>query len=207
MQYPYQVDFTNWLEPEASGLHIVKQTFNQEKTELMTLENLFADKSLKSKAKVKQIGEWLLNDELPLDELLAFTDTQIGTNKASCIEGIEYATRKNPGIADETLLTFVTDALNEDEPRIKWESAKVIGNIAKQYPDHLGVSITNLLTNATHSGSVVRWATAFALAEILKLKTAQNKKLLPQVEQLSEKEEDNGVKKKYMDALKKIKKL
>jgi hypothetical protein len=52
----------------------------------------------------------------------------------------------------------------------------------------------------------VRWASAFALGEILKLKTKHNKELIPAIEAISNREEDNGVKKKYLDALKKAKK-
>lgn len=103
-------------------------------------------------------------------------------------------------------MTYVTEALKDDEPRVKWESAKVIGNIAKLYPNQLDKAINNLLPNAEKTGTVVRWATAYALAEILKLKTENNKKLLPKIETLCEKEDDNGVKKKYLDAIKKVKK-
>jgi hypothetical protein len=172
----------------------------------MNLEELFKDKAVKAKAKVAQVGDWLLNGELPSDELLAFAETQNSVNKASCIEAFEYATKKTAEIADESLLAFVTEALKEEEPRVKWESAKVIANIAKAFPTQLSKSIANLLLNAEHTGTVVRWATATALAEILKLKTEQNEKLLPKIEEFCEKEEDNGVKKKYLDALKKIKK-
>ncbi|SRR5258706_9919169 len=172
----------------------------------MTLDELLKDKTIKAKAKVVQIGDWLLNGKLPFDELLAFTETQNGANKATCIEALEYATKKKPDIAAESLLTFVTMTLKEDEPRIKWESAKVIGNIAKLFPTQLTKPIGNLLTNAEHNGTVVRWATAYALAEILKLRTEQNKKLLPKIEALCKKEKDNGVKKKYLEALKKAKK-
>lgn len=172
----------------------------------MTLDELFNDKTIKSKAKVAKIGDWLLNGELPLDELLAFAENQSGINKATCIEALDYVTKKKTSIADESLLDFVTNTLMEEEPRIKWESAKIIGNIAHLFPNLLGKSIANLLANADHNGSVIRWATAYALAEILKLKTEHNKKLLPQIEQLSEKEEDNGVKRKYVEALKKVKK-
>jgi HEAT repeat protein len=170
----------------------------------MTLEGLFKDKAIKAKAKVAQIGNWVIEGELTLDELLAFTETQNGANKATCIEAIEYATKKEPDIADESLLAYVTKALKEDEPRIKWESAKVIGNVAKLFSKQLTQTINNLLINAEHSGTVVRWATAFALGEILKLKTENNKKLLPTIEKLCKKEKDNGVKKKYLDAVKKI---
>jgi hypothetical protein len=172
----------------------------------MTLDELFKDKTIKAKAKVTQIGNWLLNGELTFDELLAFTETQTGANKATCIEALEYATKKKPDIAPESLMIFVTKTLKADEPRIKWESAKVIGNIARLFPTQLTKPIGNLLTNAEHSGTVVRWATAYALAEIVKLKTEQNQKLLPKIEALCKKEKDKGIKKKYLDALKKVKK-
>lgn len=172
----------------------------------MTIEQVFQDKTIKAKAKVSTIGEWLINGELPIDELVAYAEKQKATDKATCIEAVEYATKKDPSIADENLLFYVIIALKDDEPRVKWESAKVIGNIAKIFPGQLDKAISNLLPNAEKTGTVVRWATAFALSEILKLKTESNKKLLPKIEALCEREEDNGVKKKYIDALKKVKK-
>lgn len=172
----------------------------------MMIENLFQDKTIKAKGKVATIGEWLLTGELPIDELLVFAEKQKATDKATCIEAIEYATKKVATIADENLLVYVSNTLNDEEPRVKWESAKVIGNIAKLFPSQLDKAINHLLANAENNGTVVRWATAYALAEILKLKTESNKKLLPKIELLCEKEDDNGVKKKYLDALKKVKK-
>jgi hypothetical protein len=172
----------------------------------MKIEDIFQDKTIKAKGKVGMIVEWLVTKELPVEELLTYADKQKATDKATCIEAIEYATKKLPAIADESLLSYVTNTLKDEEPRIKWESAKVIGNIAKLFPTQLDKAITNLLPNAANAGTVVRWATAYALAEILKLKTDHNHKLLPKIEALCEKEEDNGVKKKYLEAIKKVKK-
>lgn len=172
----------------------------------MTVEKIFQDKTIKAKAKVSTIGEWLINGELPIDELVAYAEKQKATDKATCIEAVEYATKKVPTIADENLLAYVTKALKDDEPRVKWESAKVIGNIAKFFPTQLDKAISNLLPNSEKTGTVVRWATAYALAEILKLRTENNKKLLRKIEVLLENEQDNGVKKKYIDALKKVRK-
>ena len=103
-------------------------------------------------------------------------------------------------------MAYLVKALKDDEARVKWESAQTIGNIAKLFPTQLDHAIKNLLSNAENPGTVVRWATAFALAEILKLKTETNSSLLPKVEKLCEKEADNGVKKKYLDGLKRAKK-
>ncbi len=67
-------------------------------------------------------------------------------------------------------------------------------------------SIAPHLRQAENNGTVLRWAAASALAEILKLKTAQYTELMPKIETLCAHEADNGVKKKYLDAIKKVKK-
>ena len=54
-----------------------------------------------------------------------------------------------------------------------------------------------MLTNSEYDGTVVRWAAAFALGEILKLKTKHNKELLPALEAISNRETDNAIKIKY----------
>jgi hypothetical protein len=171
----------------------------------MNLSQLFLDKSIKTKDKVITLGEGLLNQELLINEMLAFAEKQKASDQATCIEAIEYASKKSPSITNENVLVFVTKTLLEKEPRLKWESAKVIGNIAKLFPNQLDQAIQNLLINTENKGTVVRWASAYALAEILKLKTSYQKELLPTIEQLCQNEENNGVKKKYLDALKKIK--
>jgi hypothetical protein len=172
----------------------------------MTIEELLKDKSKKTKEKVETISNWLLNASLPTDELLAFAEKAKETDKATCIESLEFATKQNPTVADESVFKFVTKTLTDSSPRVKWESAKVIGNTAHLFPEELTKAIKNLLANSSYDGTVVRWAAAFALAEVLKLKTKHNKTLLPAIEALAEREENNGVKKKYLDALKKVKK-
>lgn len=173
---------------------------------IMNLESIFTDKSLKEKAKVSKIADLVATGELTIEELISYADKQQSVDKATCIETIEAATKKSTSIAAESLLAYVSIALKNKEPGIKWESAKVIANIAKAFPDMLDEAVTNLLTNATHEGTVVRWATATALAEIVKLKTDHNKKLVSKLEAFEKAEADGGVKKKYLDALKKIKK-
>ncbi|RZK59808.1 MAG: hypothetical protein EOO91_03935 [Pedobacter sp.] len=141
----------------------------------MNIAQLFQVKTIKAKEKVKTLGEWLLNGELPIDELLAYAEMQSAIDKATCIEAVELATKKMPNIAGEMVLAYMTKSLKDDEPRVKWESAKVIGNIAKLFPAKLKQAISNLLPNAENNGTVVRWATAYALAEIIKLKTRKEK--------------------------------
>lgn len=167
---------------------------------------LFQDKTLKQKAKVEMLSSMLINKNLSIDDLVDFAKKSDDNLKATCIETIEYTTKKNQGIANEKCLKFVIQTLADDAPRVKWESARVIGNIAPVLPSKLKPAIKALLINSENKGTVVRWATAYALGEIIKLNTAMNKDLLPAIEAICKREVDNGVKKKYLDALKKLKK-
>ena len=84
----------------------------------MTIDELLKDKAIKPKEKTEAISKWILDKSLPVDELIAFADKQKDPSKATCIEAMEYATKQSPNIADETVLTFVTNTLTAKAPRI-----------------------------------------------------------------------------------------
>jgi hypothetical protein len=110
----------------------------------MTIDGLLKDKTKKAKEKTETISKWLLDGIMLTGELIAFAE------KATCIEAIEYATKQNPKLADERVFSFVTKTLTDKAPRVKWESAKVIGNIAHLFPMKLNKAIGNLLTNSEY---------------------------------------------------------
>lgn len=114
-------------------------------------------------------------------------------------------TQKDKSFASPELFTFVVESLQDKAPRTKWESAKVVGNIAEKFPNELEIAIAHLLQNAEHEGTVVRWAAAFALGEIVKLKTKQQADLMELIQGICEREEKNSIRKIYEKALKKIK--
>lgn len=173
----------------------------------MTLDfqDLLNDKSAKPKEKTESLSTWILNNPKKLSDLIAFAGTSKDPIKATCIEAMEFATKTTPGIASPTCLEFVSKTLTEKAPRVKWESARVVGNIAHLYPDKLDDAVRNLLVNSEHEGTVVRWSTAFALGEIIKIKTSRNKTLVPAIEFICKREEKNSIKKIYLAALKKVK--
>lgn len=171
----------------------------------MDLDELLKDKTIKPREKTEMISRWLLDKTLSPKELIEFASKGKDPAKATCIESLEFATKQKPDIADEDVLTFVTQTLTDKAPRIKWESAKVVGNIAHLFPSRLDDAIANLLANADHTGTVVRWSAAFALSEILKIKTKHNKDLLPAIEVISEREEKNSIKNIYAAGVKTIK--
>ncbi|HTE23103.1 HEAT repeat domain-containing protein [Flavitalea sp.] len=171
---------------------------------MVNLEDLFKDKTVKTKAKTEILSSWIVDKKLSIKELLEFAEGAKDPVKATCIEGLEFATKQDPAIATKEVFQFVTDALKDKAPRVKWESAKVIGNTASLFAEELDKPIANLLVNTTHEGTVVRWSAAFALGEILKLNTRHNKKLLPTIESIISKEEQNSIKKIFLDSIKKM---
>ncbi len=172
----------------------------------MNIAELLNDKNLKPKIKTETLSGWLINNTISAGNLTSFAETAKDPAKATCIEALEFATKQNPAIIDEECFEFITQSLTNKAPRIKWESARVIGNTAKLFPNKLEKAITNLLDNAEHEGTVVRWSAAFALGEILKLKTQFNKDLIIIIEAVCEREEKNSIKKIYLNALKKANK-
>lgn len=169
----------------------------------MDITSLLSDKATKPKEKTETLSKWLLDNKISADTLIAFAETAKDPAKATCIEALEYATKQKPSIANKKTFQFVTQTLTAKAPRVKWESAKVIGNTAHLFTDKLDDAIKNLLDNSEHEGTVVRWSAAFALGEILKLKTKRNKELFPAFEAICKREEKSSIKKIYLDAIKK----
>jgi HEAT repeat protein len=171
----------------------------------MDIESLLKEKNIKPKAKTEAISQMLLDGNISMKALINVAKAAKDPDKATCIEAMEFATQTNPAIATVDCLNFVSTTLAEKAPRIKWESARVVGNIAPLFPDKLDEAIKNLLLNSEHTGTVVRWSAAFALGEILKLKTKHYKDLIPAFEAICDREEKNSIKKIYLAAIKKSK--
>ncbi|MFN8243543.1 MAG: hypothetical protein U0X40_05760 [Ferruginibacter sp.] len=169
------------------------------------LTEIFADKTLKPKQKVLQLGNQLLQKRLSVDELVAFAALAKDPVKASCIEALEIATAQEPALLKKRAFLFVTEQLRANAPRVKWESASVIANTARLFPSELDTAIKELLINSEHSGTVVRWSAAKALAAMLSLHTPHKKDLLPALESILAREEDNAIRKIYQAAIKKEK--
>lgn len=170
----------------------------------MDLLTLLNDKAIKAKAKTETICNWLLENKISPKDLAASAEKLKDPAKATCIEALEFATKQKPAVIDKYSFMFVTTSLLSKAPRVKWESAKVIGNTAHLFKDELDEPIKNLLTNTEDAGTVVRWSAAFALGQIVKLKTRHNKNLVPALEAICNSEEKNSIKKIYLDAVKKL---
>ena len=169
----------------------------------MTIKEIIEDSSLKAKGKSQSIGKQILEGKIVVRELVDFAKAAKPPVKGICMEAIEFATKQNPEVVDAETFQFLSKSLQDEAPAIKRECARAIGNTAHLFPGKLAEAIKNLLQNSEHEGTVVRWSAAFALGEILKLKTKHNKELLPAVESIVRREEENSIRKIYAAALKK----
>ncbi len=168
------------------------------------LAEILSDKSTKPKEKIESISQLVLKREIKPADIITFLEDAKDPDKANCVEALEFASKADPKIIDKNTFDFVVKCLGEKAPRIKWEAAKVIGNTAHLFPTKIDNAISGLLANSEHTGTVVRWAAAFALGEIIKLKGKHNKDLIPAIEAIILREEKNSIKKIYQAALKKV---
>jgi hypothetical protein len=170
----------------------------------MTIQEILENKTTKPKEKTEQLSKCILDGLFSTSAVITYAIPTKDAMKATCIEAFEYATKINPAVATKELLQFATVYLNAKSPRVKWESAKLIGNIAALFPDHLEEAIIQLIANTASNGTVVRWSAAYALAEIIKTKHQHKAELVEALKNICNIEEKNSVKKIYLAALKKI---
>lgn len=170
----------------------------------MDIPGVLNDKEIKAREKVEWLAGGLISRKIAVDDLLDVAGKLKDGDKANCVEALEFATRQEPGLGSVAMMEFMITQLDASAPRLKWESAKVIGNIAGKHHGLLEKSLPTLLTNTEHEGTVVRWSAAYALGEILKQGTNLNAGLLPLVEAIIAREEKNSIRKIYQDAMKKV---
>jgi len=123
--------------------------------------------------------------------------------KGICAEVMEYVSKDKPKLVVPYLNT-VMEYLNFDASRVKWETARVIGNVSSVSPDKVTETIPKLMTNTHDKSTVVRWSAAFALTEIAKNNAEVRDELVSKLKEIVEREDNNGVKNVYLKGLKEI---
>ena len=121
------------------------------------------------------------------------------------IETMEFITQENPSFA-KPYLDIIIEYIASPVPKVKWEAARIIGNVVKELPATAQKAIPNLLVNTNDQGTVVRWSAAFGLGEIIKHHSKIRSKLMPKIEKIVKKEQNSGVKNVYLKAFKEIEK-
>jgi HEAT repeat protein len=172
----------------------------------MNIEEILKDKAIKTKGKVQVLSKAILEGKITIEDLIKVASKAKDADKGTCVETLEFATRTKPEISNQKCLSYAVKCLADEAPRVKWEAAKVIGNIAGLYKTKLDDAIAGLLINTEDPGTVVRWSAAHALSKILAFDTKRNADLIPAIEAIVKREEDNAIKKIYLTGLKKVQK-
>jgi hypothetical protein len=170
----------------------------------MNLVEVLRTSELRAKALSSRIAKDLLEDEELLENLSEEFEVLDDVEKGILMEALEYATDVDPDVV-EPVLDIVVECLKCEAPKVKWEAARVIGNIVERFPDKVSRAVPILLENSRHKGTVVRWSTAYALGEIVKENEKIRSKLMPEIEKILRREKNNGVKNVYAKACKTVK--
>jgi hypothetical protein len=155
---------------------------------------------MKPKERIVRLADSVKKGLIPISAVIDYYEKGSTAEKGDCIEAMEFVSEEKPEMIS-TRLDFVIGQLNHAAPRVKWESARILGNAARNDSDRLGKAIPKLLANAKDEGTVVRWSAARALTELAIRNSGHRKKLLPQFKRLLKSENNNGVKKIYLKAV------
>ena len=172
----------------------------------------------KSKPKEKQnrLVAAVLSGEIPAGDLIAFFETANNTDKGACADAFKHISGRNPELL-APYIDLLIRYINHPLPRVKWGVPETIGILTRFFPRQTARAIPSLFKNTTDNRSsidasildavnttVIRWCAAYALGEIAKFHPASREQLLPIFEQLIQSEQNNGVRKVYVKALKAI---
>ncbi len=153
-----------------------------------------------AKQKSRAIADALLSGTLKPVALLEVSPGLPDADLAIVMESLESATRVGPAMVNDQLFALLVRNVNHAAPRVQWEAARTIGNVAGQHAEQLGPAVEALLANVTSDGQVVRWATARALAAILRVRIT-DKGLRQRLSEIAADEQDEGVRRVYEKAL------
>ena len=173
----------------------------------MTIQQIMDDKSVKRLEKRKAIVEGIINGNFDFSAVSAACSLLPEKKSSLLLEAIEEVSRSKEFALEEEYLQLSEGYILSSDPSCKREASRIIGNLAAAFPENLDQAITALLQNADDEGTVIRWATAYALSRIVIIPQYARGPLFEQISHLYEKEKESGVKNQYGKALKKAGKI
>ncbi len=173
----------------------------------MDIINLLDNRTRKSIEKRMEIVDAINAGLVTIEEIQSLKAVLDDKKMALVLESMEAVSNKNPEAADLRWLIFAQDFIASESNNLKREASRIIGNIAHRFPDDLSIAINRLMENTKDTGTVVRWGSAYALARIIQIPQYANSELFDILLNLSEREQENGVKNQLLNGLKKAKKI
>lgn len=173
----------------------------------MDILEILNNKSLKAIEKRTQIINALEKNMDSLKEVTIICNSLNDKQIAIILEAIEEITNKELIQVDVDYLIFAEGYILSDNNSCKREASRIVGNLAKRFPDKLDTAIKNLLKNTNNESTVIRWGSAYALSRIIVLPQFAKTDLFNEINCICDKEQENGVKNQYLKSLKKALKL
>lgn len=173
----------------------------------MTITEILNDKALKRLEKRNVLVAAITNRELDFATISGACESLPEKNLSLLLEAVEEVSRSKEFTLEAAYLELAENYILHANPSCKREASRIVGNLADKFPDKLERAIPALLQNAEEEGTVIRWASAYALSRILLIPHYAKSPLFEQVSDLYSEEKENGVKNQYSKALKKAAKI
>lgn len=173
----------------------------------MTITEIMNNKSLKRLEKRNSIVEAIINREVNFSIISEACESLPEKNISLLLEAVEEVSRTKEFTLEAEYLDLAEKYILSSDNSCKREASRIVGNLANKFPTKLENAITALLQNAGNNGTVIRWASAYALSRIILIPNYAKSPLLKQISDLCAKENESGVKNQYIKALKKAEKF
>lgn len=173
----------------------------------MTIRQIIDDKSVKRLEKRTVLVEGIINGNFDFSAISAACSLLPAKKISLLLEAIEEVSRSKEFFLEEDYLKLSENYILSSDPSCKREASRIVGNLAAAFPEDLDRAISALLQNADDEGTVIRWASAYALSRIVIIPQYARGPLFEQISDLYEKEKETGVKNQYSKALKKAQKI
>lgn len=160
----------------------------------MTIAEIMNNKSLKRLEKRNCLAEAIINREFNFPVVLA-CESLPEKNISLLLEAIEEVSRSKAFTLEADYLDLAEKYILSSDNSCKREASRIVGNLANKFPTKLENAITALLQNAGNDGTVIRWASAYALSRIITIPHYAKSPLFKQISDLCAKENESGVKK------------
>lgn len=173
----------------------------------MTITEIMNNKSLKRLEKRNSLAEAIINREFNVSIILEACESLPEKNISLLLEAIEEVSRSKEFTLEADYLDLAEKYILSSDNSCKREASRIVGNLANKFPTKLDKAITALFQNTKNDGTVIRWASAYALSRIIIIPQYAKSPLFEQISDLCAKENESRVKNQYIKALKKAEKI
>ena len=175
--------------------------------EIMDIIGIIENKRMKRLQKRNILVEAIIQREIQFSEIDDACHSLPNKSISLILEAIEEVSRSKVFVLEENYLHLAEKYILANDNSCKREASRIVGNLASKYPNILDTAIEALIQNTQDEGTVIRWGSAYALSRIIVIPQYANSSLFERIQDLCEKENENGVKNQYVKAIKKAEKL